>query len=167
MTLRLFLSALVQRWYVLVAGLLLGALVALAVAAVLPKRYEAESTVLLTTPTIGAPLDGANYLESRMPTYAEISTSRPVLDEASRTLGLSVPRDVLTRRVTAVVPTSTSLITLTAQWSDPQGAADLSNAVASSFVDLAPRLDDADKPVLRVQVLEPALPPEERASTLR
>ncbi len=163
MTLNRLLGALRRYWYVVAAGALLGALAAGLLVRLMPATYEASSTVLLSAPKTASPVDGSTYLDNRMPTYAELIRSPPVLDEAARILGTSADRDILAERTTAFVPDATSLLVLTARGADPRSAADLSNAVTKAFVELAPGLDNPARPLLQVEVLEEAEPPKAEA----
>jgi succinoglycan biosynthesis transport protein ExoP len=159
MTTAAFLRSLRLYWYVAFVGLLLGGFCGLVVHSVLPKKYEASSLLLLSAPSIANPSDGSTYIQNRMPTYAALITSRPVLDSAWRSLGTDEVASRSRDTVSANVEASTALIALSAQAPDPTSAADLANAVSRSYVALAPHLDNVSRPVLHVDIVEGAEPP--------
>lgn len=157
MSARRLLLALRRNWYLVLAGLVLGGLVGAGAAALLPRSYQSSSLVLVSAPSLPASNDGNDYVENRMPTLAELITSRPVLDLAERSAGLA--SGTLTRQnVTAEVPPTTFVINLSVTASDARTAADRANAVAQAFVTLAPGLDNPRRPVLAVALIERALP---------
>lgn len=160
MTIDMLLSSVRRSWYLVLAGLLLGVLVTYAAQMVLPKKYEASSLLLLSAPKLDQPSESSDYVEARMPTYAALITSRPVIDGAIKSLGLTQSSTAVAERVSVDVEVSTLLIKLTAEAPSAQAAAALANAVADSYSTLAPELDNADRPVLSVNVVEEALPPE-------
>jgi capsular polysaccharide biosynthesis protein len=159
MTTAVLLTYLRRYWYLLVVGLLCGLLLAAAWAVVGPKKYEASSLLLLTAPDAESSSGAGDYVESRMPTYAALATSRPVVDGARRSLGLPGTPDLLAEQLTVDVETETLLLRVTATGAAPAAAADLANAVARSYSALAPRLDNPRRPVLRVETVEDAVPP--------
>jgi non-specific protein-tyrosine kinase len=160
MTIGFLFSSLRRYWWVIVAGSLLGGIGAVAMSAVLPKSYEASAQMLLSAPKIADPNDGSVFVTDRMPTYVALIESKPVLDNARQSLGLNETTNLVSTRVSAKVEAATVLITLTAQAANPEGAAELANAVARSYADVAPRLENQGNPLLQVDIIEGALSPE-------
>ena len=159
-----FFRSLRLYWYVALVGLLLGGFCGLVVHGMLPKKYEASSLLLMSAPTIANVSDGNTYIQNRMPTYAALITSRPVLEGAWRSLGSDAAASRSLETVSASVEASTALITLSAQAPDPTSAADLANAVSRSYVVIAPRLDNVNRQVLHVDIVQEAEPPLEPSS---
>jgi capsular polysaccharide biosynthesis protein len=161
MTTAAFLRSLRRFWYIPLVGHLLGGFCGLVVHGVLPKKYEASSLLLMSAPGITNLSDSSTYIQNRMPTYAALITSRPVVDGAWRSLPADERASRSRATVSADVEASTSLIALRAQAPDAATAADLANAVSRSYVALAPGLDNVSRPVLHVEIVEGAEPPPE------
>ncbi|MBT2535309.1 hypothetical protein [Arthrobacter sp. ISL-69] len=159
MTSAFFFSAIRRYWYLLIAGLMIGAFASVAVGSVVPKTYDATAQILLSAPKVTDPTDSSLYVRDRMPTYAEFIESESVLANARSLMGTDESTAFLASHIDARVEVSTVLITITASWSDPQGAADLANAVARSYAEVAPRLDNRDDPILRSDTVEAAVAP--------
>lgn len=160
MTLALFFSAIRRYWYLLITGLVVGAFASVAVGSVLPKTYDATAQILLSAPKVANPTESSLYVRDRMPTYAEFIKSEAVLAHARGLMGTEKSTAFLANHIDARVEVSTVLISITASWSDPQGAADLANAVARSYGEMAPRLDNSQDPILRADIVEAAAAPD-------
>jgi polysaccharide biosynthesis transport protein len=158
-----FFSALRRYWYVLITGLLVGLCAAAASNSFLPKTYEASAQILLSAPKVADPAVSGVYVRERMPTYAQLIEAEAVLANARSLLGAEESTTFLSSHIKARVEVSTVLITITASWKDPQGAADLANAVARSYAQVAPRLDNVEDPILRVDGVEEAVAPSDPA----
>lgn len=163
MTSALFFSAIRRYWYLLITGLMVGAFASVAVGSVLPKTYDATAQILLSAPKVADPTVSSVYVRDRMPTYAEFIKSESVLANARGLMGTEESTAFLASHIDARVEVSTVLITITASWSDPQGAADLANAVARSYAEVAPRLDNREDPILRADIVEAAVAPKSDA----
>ena len=159
MTSAFFFSAIRRYWYLLIAGLIIGAFVSVAIGSVLPKTYDATAQILLSAPKVADPTVSSLYVRDRMPTYAEFIKSESVLANAGVLMGTEESTAFLASHIDARVEVSTVLISITASWSDPQGAADLANAVARSYAEVAPRLDNREDPILRADSVEAAVAP--------
>lgn len=163
MTSAFFFSAIRRYWYVIITGLVVGALASVAVGSVLPKTYDATAQILLSAPKVADPTESSLYVRDRMPTYAEFIKSESVLANARGLIGAEQSTAFLAKRIDARVEVSTVLISITASWSNPQGAADLANAVARSYGEIAPRLDNSTDPILRSDIVEAAVAPDSDA----
>lgn len=160
MTNEFLFSSLRRYWWVIIAVTLLGGIAAVAVNTVLPKSYESSAQLLLTAPKIPDPADASIFVRERMPTYAALVESKPVLDNARQSLGLDETTSLVSARVSARVEAATVLITLTAEAADPEHAAALANGVARSYANVAPRLENINDPVLHVDIVEAAVAPD-------
>jgi capsular polysaccharide biosynthesis protein len=161
MTIEFLFSSLRRYWWVIIAGTLLGGIAAVALSTVLPKSYEASAQLLLTAPKIADPNDASIFVRERMPTYAALIESKPVLDNARQSLGLEEATSHVSTRVSARVEAATVLITLTAEAENPEHAAELANGVARAYANVAPRLENNDNPILQVDIVEAAVAPDQ------
>lgn len=159
MTLGFLFSAVRRYWYVVMGGVMIGALASIFLGSSMPKKYEASSLVLLSAPKVGNPTDSSVYVRERMATYAELIESEPVLEYARALMGTDASTAFLADNLAPRVEVSTVLITIRASWASPGGAADLANAVARSYAEVAPNVDNKDDPYLRVNIIETATAP--------
>ena len=117
--------------------------VALGVSTLLPKAYRAEAQLtvgqLLLAP--GPSYDDLLIAESLAITYAELATTRPIVDAAVAQLGWDVDPAEVSDRIEAQATTG-SLIELSVEDPDGTRAAALANAVAQELVEAAPQLSD-------------------------
>jgi non-specific protein-tyrosine kinase len=131
------LATFLARWWVL---LLAGPLVAALGAMIFVQRatpiYEATSTVVVSRPT-GAPgVDDSAGGEALARTYAENITTRTVMDQAARRIGIDNPNTQALQQATrASTVTGTPLLHVTVADPDPSRAADLANAIVAVFSD--------------------------------
>lgn len=163
MTLNYFLAAIRRYWYMLVIGAVAGAGGAMLIGSVAPKTYNATAQIILSAPKVPDPTASNAYVRDRMPTYAQFIEAEPVLANARGLLGTDKSTAFLADHIDARVEVSTVLITITGSWDTAQGAADLANAVAVSYAQVAPRLDNVDDPLLRSDIVQPAVAPSGQA----
>lgn len=124
-----------RRWWVvglcLVLGLALGLGSGLRLAG---SGYSSSAQLLISGG--GSPGDqsdsayDSNYLDQRMPLYAQAATSGDVLAAASRRLGVTPA--ALAPRVSASVGSGTTIVTVAVQGSSPQDAIDGDRAVVET-----------------------------------
>jgi capsular polysaccharide biosynthesis protein len=118
-------------------------------------RYEATTGVLIG-PMIGDPAQ-VRAAGARVPTYAQLATSRRVVGAARARLRLRESVDALVHAVTARAEPSSRLLTITAQATTAAGAARLANAIAAV---LGPTVFGARRSVVReFHQVDPAVPP--------
>jgi capsular polysaccharide biosynthesis protein len=101
-----------------------------------PKVYQATAT-LIVGPSLTAEDPGYNgLLASQLlaQTYARVATTGPLLERVIQLEGLSTTTEDLGRRVFAIAPLDSTLITITVQDSQPDRAARVANAVADDVV---------------------------------
>ena len=94
-------------------------------------RYEATTGVLIG-PLLGDPAQ-VRAAEARVPTYAQLATSRRVVAAARARLRLPDSVDALVDAVTARPEGSGRLLTISAQARTAAGAARLANAIAAAL----------------------------------
>jgi capsular polysaccharide biosynthesis protein len=126
------LTPLVQRhWRLLASSALVAGLVAFALTSLMAPSYQARLQLLVGPLNTDLRTLQASGELSR--TYAELATSRPVLDAAIRQAGVRTTADAL-RAAGAVTATSnqiTRIVDVAVEDTDPRGAARLANALGA------------------------------------
>jgi capsular exopolysaccharide synthesis family protein len=119
------------RWSWLIA---LSALVAGAAAFVVSSRmvpvYQATATLLINAAPIASRAQDAGPSESLMRTYATLLQTRPVLEAVIAELQLSMDARDVDALVSVTPVRMTQLLSVNAQSTDPQLAADIANELA-------------------------------------
>ncbi len=140
------LSILRRHWLYLLVAILAGLALGGLRYATTPRSYEASTTVFFSlsrSQTVGDLSQGSLYLQSLSQSYADVTTSKLVLDPVIRELGLPVTAARLGRQISAEPRTNTSIVDIRVSDSTPRQAALLANAVASQLqrtvADLAPK----------------------------
>ena len=136
-----------SKWLpLLVAGVVIGTVLAFAVSNSQPRIYEAKATLI-----VGQALEALNpdvnqlIVSQRLSsTYAAIATKRPALEHVIGQLGLQETPDQLGRRVWAEAPTDSTLLTLMAQDTDPAAAAAIANELAELLIASSPAIQGLD-----------------------
>ena len=130
------LTPLFRRWWpLLLAGTVLAAMMGYLYASASPKTYHAEARLLI------GPLN-TDYGTLRASgelgrTYADLATSRPVLQHViDRTRTETTPTE-LAPAVSATSNQITRVVTLGVEYGDPKVAADLANALAARIKEMA------------------------------
>jgi succinoglycan biosynthesis transport protein ExoP len=135
--------AIVRAWFpLLVVSVVLAAGAAFAISSVLPKVYEARARL-----NVGQSLSAVNpdynqlLVSQRLSTtYAEIATTRPILEAVIQQLDLGVSADQLLGRVRADAPMDSTLLAIGAQDADPARAAAIANALAEQLIVASPAI---------------------------
>lgn len=157
-----------KSWLVIVIATLLGVGASAAWIFTRTPIYESSSIVFVSTQSgssIGELQQGSNFTQARVQTYAQLVTTPSVVDPVIEALGLDQSASDLSAQVTASNSLNTTLITITASDPDPQAAADLANALATSLAETvesieAPRGSDISPVRLtRVKDATPAARP--------
>jgi len=142
---------LVRRWWWLIGlGAVVGALAAWLIASHAGKTYQSD-TSLLVGPVSGdfSTLHASGELGK---TYAELAASRPVVQAAARSAGVTLTPADLQGAVSATSNDVTRIIDLRVRQRNPLAAARLANAVGQQLLELRVRLPvqrtDAAKTIL-------------------
>ncbi len=133
--------AIVRTWFpLLIASVVLAAGAAFVVSSLQEKVYEAKATLIVGQSLTGVNPDYNQLLVSQRlsTTYAAVATTRPILDAVIGQLGLGVTSDELLKRVRADAPLDSTLLTITAQDTDPARAAAIANALAEQLIAASP-----------------------------
>lgn len=128
-------SAVRRWWWLVVAGLLLGAGAGFVVGQQV-SRLESTSELLIlgasgADPTLDSALEGNQYVNARMPTYAALAATDSVTDRAA--VALSLPEGSLAGAVTAVAAPDTTLLEISVTGLTPQDAADRCAAITAAL----------------------------------
>lgn len=164
--LRDYLRVLRRRKWIIVATVFIAAALAWGQAALATPLYRARTRVFIGQQAL-APADIAQGLatvqlsQQLVESYAEIATSRPLLEEVADREATEGEAASLAGRISVTPVPNTLLIDLAVSDPDPEVAARLANAWASVFVEEITGLqsDGREPPVLRVRVIEPAAAP--------
>lgn len=123
-------------WWLLLLGPLIAGAVAYTWSVLQTTEYRAEAMLLVNA--VGEPgtlgTDAPRGGQDLARTYQELVITWPVVEPVIQELGLRVDVDELRGRLEAEAIPGTQLLRVTASDPQPQRAADLANAVASSFV---------------------------------
>jgi succinoglycan biosynthesis transport protein ExoP len=141
MQLRAVLSVIRRNWLIIVAALVVGVAAAGTLATLLPKSYETETQVLVTSDVpvgteAGATVAQASALATdQVETYAALAMTSAVLDPAIDSSGVDVASTDLVDDVTSEVVPQTSIVMITVSAGSAQDAVELGNAISASLID--------------------------------
>ncbi len=134
----------------IVAGTALALVASFVISGVVPRVYEAQATLLVGQSLTSINPDYNQLLASQRlsQTYAQVATTRPILERVIGGLGLGTTPDKLVDRIRADVPRDSTLIRIVVQDGDPQKAAAIANAVAQELVAASPALQGRESDLL-------------------
>ena len=154
-----------KRWRVIVAAMLVVLAGAALATALSPKVYEAQTQLFVSTSggsDSGALLQGSNFTQQRVKSYADVITTPKVLDPVIETLKLDTTAAKLGTQITATVPLDTVLIEVAVTNPDPRVAAQVADAVGKQFTntvaDLESVAEGKSSPVKVTVVSAPTVP---------
>ena len=126
-----------RHWLLVLAIVAVSATVAYGVAALSTASYSATAKVLLDQDRQVDALLGTNGYspdpERELNTAVLLITQQPIAEQVRRTLGLDEPAGALAARVSATADSSSSIVAITATAADPEHAARLANAFATTY----------------------------------
>jgi len=133
--------AILQRWgWIMLLCMALAGVTSYFYSLSLPKVFQARSRYL-----VGAVLDDANIDTNKIrassqigQTYAELVTSRPLLESVIAKLNLNTDPDTLRRQVSATWIDTTQILSIRVQTNDAQLAADIANALGDALIERSP-----------------------------
>lgn len=126
-----------RRWaWLLVLAAVAGGALAYLVMQTQPRVYQASATVIVGPSLTAENPDYTGLLASQLlsQTYARVATTGPLLERVIQLESLSTTTEDLRRRVFAIAPRDSTLITITVQDSQPDRAARTANGVANEVV---------------------------------
>lgn len=165
MTLREYLLSLRKNWLVIGALTMLGTIAGFGYAQLQPEIYRAQSSVVVV-PTRGDNtselVQGSNYVQSLVQTYAFVATSPSVLNPVIDDLNLETSPQSLAGTIIVESPLNTVVLNIGVVSRDPEMAATIADAVAeelsSAVRGLSPQNAD-DQPAVRLELVSPARVP--------
>jgi capsular exopolysaccharide synthesis family protein len=132
MELRDYLRILRAHWVGIVVLTLLGTAVAFGYSALQPRVYTAEATGYVSTADggtdVGAALVGNQLAQAKVKSFVAVGSWRAVAEYAIEELGLQSSPESLVGRVDVTNPLDTTVISVNAAASTPEGARDLAEA---------------------------------------
>ena len=135
----------IRRWlWLIVLATISAAVISFWISNRQPVTYEARARLI-----IGPGVEGLNPNENDiqtggllMQTYAELATTRPVLQTVIDELGLSLTPEQLDKHLTIRPTTETQFLTIVVEDGDPEQAKNVANSLADELVSLSPTGDD-------------------------
>lgn len=166
MTLREYFLSLRKNWLVIGALTVIGALAGYAYAQLQPELFRSEATVIVI-PARGDNtselVQGSNYVQNLVQTYAVVATSPTVLNPVIEELGLDTSPSALAATITVQSPLNTVVLEIAVVSRDPQLASNVADAVAkelaSAVRELSPQNAD-DQPAVRMETISPSKVPQ-------
>lgn len=159
------LELLSARWRSVLAGLLLGLLVAVGVTVFVPPTYAASVTIFVSARSPGgdvaAAVEGGDLSAQRMATYLEVLRSQRVASQVAERLGGGITADEVLDKVSVSTTPDTLLLNATVEDQSPQRAADIANTLAERFNANVAELEQPDPqtaPVVTARTFESAVP---------
>ncbi|MFI9508167.1 protein tyrosine kinase [Nocardia sp. NPDC052566] len=154
-----------RRWPIVLAGLLLGLVVAAGYARTVPVTYTASSTMYVSMATgtsVNDSYQGGLAAQQRVRSYLELVGSANVAQRVHDELGLTDSVDQVRARVSAASPPASTLIVISARDGTADGARRLADAVVAQFRRLVGELETIERdtaPAARVAVVDKAREP--------
>jgi polysaccharide biosynthesis transport protein len=166
-----YLEILRRRWISVAIVALATLACAAGVTLAMTTRYTATTRLYFAVEGSDSSLtdlaQGTSFAEKQMTSYAEVATSPLVLDPVIDRLQLQTTSTDLARTITAVIPTDTVILQISAVDPDPKRAAAIANAIGAKVDDVAgelsPERADGSKAV-QATTLAPALVPTSPSS---
>ena len=146
----------------LLAGLAAGAVLAFGVTKLLiTPQYTASSMIYIFTKTTSITSLADLQVGSQLTVdFQTLGTSRPVVEKVISELNLDTTYEKLLDTITITNPSNSRILKISVENPDPQLAADISNAMASSLSNRVAEVLNTDKP----STVETAVVPEEPSS---
>jgi succinoglycan biosynthesis transport protein ExoP len=146
MTLRQYLQVLRARWYVVLAGLIIGGVAAGAYVGTATKHYTAHAQLFVST-SGQASIDlsqlsaGGSFVQDQVKSYASVATTPTLTAPIIQDLGLPYTTNQLSSEISASAPLNTVLINLTVTDRSPSRAAAIANDLAARMTTYISQLE--------------------------
>lgn len=143
-----YLSAIKNHWRRGIAIVIGCVLIATALSLLLPRTYEATTSLFVSTQVDQTNLNqqllqGGNFTTTRVKSYIDLGTAPSVLDPVLEQLNLPLTTRELSEKVTVTAPADTVLLDVAVTDRDPTVAANIANAVAAR---LSTRITELETP---------------------
>lgn len=154
-----------KRWLIIAGTTLVVIALAALYTILVPKQYESRTELFVSTSAgegaAGDLLQGSNFTQQRVKSYADVIKAPLVLDPVIDDLGLDITSQQLEQQITTEVPLDTVLIEVTVTDEDPARAAAIAQGVSTQFIaavdDIESARSDSTTPIT-VTVTRPATP---------
>ena len=152
----------VQTWFWLVLlCVLAGAAAGFVIGWLTPPSYASTVSMIIAPPasSTAVTINDIQVAQALTPSYAELATSRTLLDRVIATSGVNTTADKLAGQVSTHVPVGTSLLQVTVTDRDGVAAAKLANSIAAElavFKMTGSTLPSGD--AVTLNVVDPAVP---------
>lgn len=129
-----------ERWWLVLAAVLLCFAIMLGLALTSQKQYEATSSLLFRDPGLSSAVAGATLFEASpdpqrdTATNVELVRSTVVADQVIEALGLDTAAEDLLDDVTIAAEENADIVSITARDTDPDEAAAIANSFAEEYV---------------------------------
>lgn len=161
-----YFGAVRRHWLLILALVVFGGLAGFGVAKSTIPTYVSTSSVFVSVNSGDSTIElvqGSNFAQASMQSYAELATMPVVLDPVIQKLGLDKSTTSLARDIATDTPLNTVVLNIKATAESAQGAADLANAVTAELSkqiqQMAPK-DKVGEPVVDVRQTAVAIPPK-------
>lgn len=139
-----FINLIRRGWAIVLVATLIGVAAGFALTVTTKRSYAATATLFVAAQNSGATTDlqqGNAFALSRVKSYADVVTTDLVLTPVTRSLDLKLSREQLVQLITATVVPDTVIVTIEVTSSDPQQAAEIANALGTSLISAAQRIE--------------------------
>ncbi|MDN6555220.1 MAG: polysaccharide biosynthesis tyrosine autokinase [Acidipropionibacterium acidipropionici] len=167
-------GALKKLWGVIVAMVLIGAVGAFAYASTLVPQFESASTLAFSAgqgSTSQELADGSTYVQTQMPTYAQLATSSAVLQPVIDDLDLVMSVQTLKESVQVTIPEHTLVLQIQVTSMSRDSAAAIANGIAQSLTrvirQVAPKPAKGEGTAINVSLVDKAVAPNRPSSPNR
>ncbi|MCX5200259.1 polysaccharide biosynthesis tyrosine autokinase [Streptomyces sp. NBC_00237] len=144
MNARAYAEALFKRWRFVVGCVVGGVLTGVLVTSLSTPVYQGHSQIFVSARAVADTQQLAqvsSFGQDRVQSYADLVTSRPVMEQVIAELDLAQRPDELATKVKATSPLGTVLINISTEDPRPDRAADIANAVARHLVSAVGELE--------------------------
>ena len=173
MELRDYLRILYANWVLILGTTLIGVASAAALSYFTTPTYEAQAKAYVSVRTDSQAssdlLQGSNFAQQNMATFAELATTESVLVPVAEELELDQSQAALAEKINVVAPAESTLLNITVSDEDPERAAEIANGVATQLEILveqeleAPQDEENASPV-QIDTVESATAPTDPVS---
>jgi len=164
--LRDYIRILRKGWLLILTLVLIGVATGALVSILATPKYVASTQLFVSVQTSDASsasdlVQGSSAAQQKVRSYVDVVTSTSVLQPVIDDLGLDLTATELAAVVTAESPVNTVLINITAEDASAVRAADIANAVGTSFATVVQ--DDLESPngagpsLVKIATIEPAI----------
>lgn len=137
MTLQTYLRVLRERWKLVTFVALLLTCMAVLITALTPRVYQATTTIFVASNATADPASqysGVIAAQTQAATFADIVTSKKILDQVRTDLNLALTNQELAAKISATAPDQRALVQISVDDGSADGAAAIANSVAKAFV---------------------------------